>query len=84
MYNTPHMTGDAQRGAARTFGGIDVDCECAAVSMPDWFVSLHPIWQALLAGLFTWGVTALGASVVFLGQDISRRTLDTPWVSRRA
>jgi ZIP family zinc transporter len=45
--------------------------------MPDWFVSLHPVWQALLAGMFTWGVTALGAAVVFLGRDISRRTLDT-------
>ena len=31
--------------------------------MPDWFVSLHPVWQALLAGLFTWGVTALGADL---------------------
>ena len=37
---------------------------------------LHPAVQALLAGCFTWGVTALGAGVVLLGRDISRRNLD--------
>ncbi|OGQ90445.1 MAG: dihydroorotate dehydrogenase [Deltaproteobacteria bacterium RIFOXYA12_FULL_58_15] len=41
-----------------------------------WFVELHPVWQALLATLFTWGVTALGASVVFFFKKISRRVLD--------
>ena len=43
----------------------------------DWFSTLHPIGQALLAALFTWGVTALGAAVVFLARDISQRLLDT-------
>jgi ZIP family zinc transporter len=38
--------------------------------------SLHPVIQALLATLFTWGVTALGASTVFLTRTISRRVLD--------
>ena len=38
--------------------------------------NLHPVLQALLAGCFTWGVTALGAAVVLIGRDISRRTLD--------
>ena len=38
---------------------------------------LHPIQQALLAGLFTWGLTALGAGVVFLTRGLSRRLLDT-------
>jgi ZIP family zinc transporter len=38
--------------------------------------NLHPAIQALLAGCFTWGVTALGAAAVLLGRDISRRTLD--------
>lgn len=42
-----------------------------------WFESLSPITQALLAGLFTWGLTAAGAAVVFLARDVSRRTLDT-------
>ncbi|MGK7344273.1 MAG: ZIP family metal transporter [Candidatus Nitrospinota bacterium M3_3B_026] len=38
--------------------------------------SLHPVWQALIATLFTWGLTALGAAAVFLGREMSRRTLD--------
>jgi ZIP family zinc transporter len=37
---------------------------------------LHPVAQALLAGLFTWGVTAVGASVVFASRAPSRRALD--------
>jgi ZIP family zinc transporter len=40
------------------------------------YKNLHPIVQALLAGCFTWGLTALGAAVVFLGKDISRKMLD--------
>jgi zinc transporter, ZIP family len=43
----------------------------------EWFASLHPVRQALVASLFTWGVTALGAAVVFLARDVSRRLLDT-------
>ena len=38
---------------------------------------LHPVLQALLAGLFTWGLTAIGASAVFLAKDFSRKFLDT-------
>lgn len=41
-----------------------------------WFSALHPVSQALLAGLFTWGVTALGASSVFFTRKINRRILD--------
>jgi ZIP family zinc transporter len=37
---------------------------------------LDSIVQALLAGLFTWGVTLGGASVVFLARDVNRRLLD--------
>jgi ZIP family zinc transporter len=33
--------------------------------------------QALLASLGTWGLTALGAAVVFLARDVSQRLLDT-------
>jgi ZIP family zinc transporter len=47
------------------------------MSTTEWFASQHPVFQALLASLFTWAVTALGAAVVFLGTDISRKTLDT-------
>ncbi len=41
-----------------------------------WFASLSPLLQALLATLFTWLVTALGASVVFFFKDVNRRVLD--------
>jgi len=48
--------------------------------MPDalmtWFAAQPPILQAFLAGCFTWGVTALGASVVFVTQTVNRRLLD--------
>jgi ZIP family zinc transporter len=35
-----------------------------------------PIIQAVLATLFTWGVTALGAGTVFLTRNFSQRVLD--------
>ena len=38
---------------------------------------LHPVMQALLATAFTWGVTALGAAVVFFRRKPTRRLLDT-------
>ncbi len=41
-----------------------------------WFIEQHPIMQALYAGLFTWGLTALGASLVFLFKNSSRKVLD--------
>lgn len=41
-----------------------------------WFVGLHPVVQALLATCFTWGVTALGAAMVFFFKSINRRVLD--------
>ncbi|MFC2064638.1 ZIP family metal transporter [Chloroflexota bacterium] len=43
----------------------------------DWIASLNPIVQALLATLFTWGVTALGASMVFFFKEINRKVLDS-------
>ncbi len=45
--------------------------------MIDWFQQLNPIAQALLAGLFTWGVTAAGAAAVFVVRTVDRRLLDT-------
>jgi ZIP family zinc transporter len=42
----------------------------------NWFSSLHPILQALVGTLFTWGVTALGASAVFFFKSINRRVLN--------
>jgi ZIP family zinc transporter len=34
---------------------------------------LHPVVQALLATLFTWGVTALGAATVFVTRTVSQK-----------
>lgn len=45
--------------------------------MWDFFYSQHPVIQAFLAGCFTWALTALGASTVFLTKDVDRRILDT-------
>ncbi|WP_055666735.1 ZIP family metal transporter [Desnuesiella massiliensis] len=45
--------------------------------MFDWFVNLSPIMQALLATLFTWGVTALGSALVFLFKNLNRKILDS-------
>jgi ZIP family zinc transporter len=42
----------------------------------DWFMEQNAVFQAFLATLFTWGVTALGAALVFTARDISKRTLD--------
>jgi ZIP family zinc transporter len=42
----------------------------------DWFAGLNPIIQALLATLFTWLLTALGAALVFLFRSVNRRVLD--------
>ena len=41
-----------------------------------WFSSLGPVLQALLATLFTWGVTALGAAFVFPFREVSKKALD--------
>tara|TARA_B100000674_G_scaffold177885_1_gene144052 strand:- start:1560 stop:2408 length:849 start_codon:yes stop_codon:yes gene_type:complete len=41
-----------------------------------WFVNQSPIVQALIGGLFTWGLTALGASLVFFFKTSNRKILD--------
>ncbi len=38
--------------------------------------TLDPIAQALLATLFTWGLTALGAAGVFIAKDVNRKLLE--------
>lgn len=45
-------------------------------SVTSWFSDWHPVWQALVAGLFTWGVTSLGAALVFFTRSVHRRLLD--------
>ncbi|MBW2707203.1 MAG: ZIP family metal transporter [Deltaproteobacteria bacterium] len=44
--------------------------------MVDWFTGLSPVLQALIATLFTWFVTALGAALVFFFKTINRKVLD--------
>ncbi len=44
--------------------------------MLETLAGLNPVLQALLATLFTWGLTALGAAMVFLGRELSRKMLD--------
>lgn len=44
--------------------------------MGDWLGNLNPIVQALLATLFTWGMTAAGSGLVFFFRTIQRRVLD--------
>jgi ZIP family zinc transporter len=41
-----------------------------------WFRDLSPLAQSVLAGGFTWSVTALGAAVVFLTRRVNQRLLD--------
>ncbi len=42
----------------------------------EWFASQHPIMQAFLATCFTWLVTALGASVIFVFKEVNRQIID--------
>lgn len=43
----------------------------------DFLVQLDPVLQALLATLFTWGVTAAGASMVFFTNRLDARFMDS-------
>lgn len=42
----------------------------------NWFANLDPVLQALIATCFTWFLTALGASVVFVFKTVNRIVLD--------
>lgn len=44
--------------------------------MFDFILSLNPIWQALLATLFTWSITAIGAAFVFFFKKINKNVMD--------
>ena len=41
-----------------------------------WFINQSPVLQALIGGVFTWGLTALGASLVFFFKTSNRKVLD--------
>lgn len=38
--------------------------------------NLHPVLQALAAGIFTWSITAFGASFVFFTKTVNQKVLD--------
>ncbi|ACF46181.1 ZIP family metal transporter [Prosthecochloris sp. ZM] len=44
--------------------------------MIDFFEQFDPVTQALIATLFTWGVTAAGAGLVFITKVLHQRVLD--------
>lgn len=46
------------------------------MAVKEWFLSHSPVMQAFLAGVFTWGITAFGALVVFGFLKVNRRLLD--------
>ena len=46
------------------------------MALPAWLSTVNPVWLALIATCFTWGVTALGAAMVFLFKTVDRRVLD--------
>jgi len=44
--------------------------------MFDWFINLNYVYQALFATIFTYLLTALGASIVFFFKNISKNIMD--------
>jgi len=44
--------------------------------MLDWLSQFSPVMQAFMATMFTWAVTALGASLVFFFKKINQNTLN--------
>lgn len=45
--------------------------------MTDWLLHYNPVTQALFATLFTWGVTAAGASLVFFTKTVNQKLMDS-------
>lgn len=44
--------------------------------MFNWFLNLNHVYQAFIAGLFTFSITAIGASFVFLFKKINKSIMD--------
>lgn len=44
--------------------------------MINWFISLNPVIQALIATIFTWSITCLGASLVFFFKNMNKFAAD--------
>jgi ZIP family zinc transporter len=47
------------------------------VNMVSWIENLHPVVQALIAGIFTWAISAIGAAAVFTTKTVSQKVLDS-------
>ncbi|MBL0016082.1 MAG: ZIP family metal transporter [Bacteroidetes bacterium] len=45
-------------------------------SIRDWLLGMSPIWMALIATTFTWGITAMGAATVFFTRTVNQKLLD--------
>jgi ZIP family zinc transporter len=45
--------------------------------MAEFFLQFSPVMQALIATLFTWGVTAAGASLVFFTSGVNQKLMDS-------
>jgi ZIP family zinc transporter len=56
--------------------GVPQAADGRAGAMMASFLQLNPVAQALVAGLFTWGMTGIGAATVFLTREVSRKVLD--------
>lgn len=44
--------------------------------MADYIMNMNPVFQALIATIFTWGVTLLGASIVFFFKKVNKNIMD--------
>ena len=44
--------------------------------MVDWFINLSHVYQSLIATIFTWGVTALGAALVYFFKHVKKCIMD--------
>lgn len=44
--------------------------------MIDWLSQFNPVTQAFIGTMFTWGLTALGAGMVFFFKEINKITLN--------
>lgn len=46
-------------------------------ALTEWFLLQTPVIQALLGGLFTWTLTALGAALVFFTRTVNQKLMDS-------
>ena len=42
----------------------------------EWFMGLSPVIQGLVATIFTWAITALGACLVFFFKTVDKKILN--------